>query len=457
MGKTVQDSKRMEWKGLDRISIIVHEELGHIWRETSKDDFGIDGEIEIVTPKPDGKGSETNGQFLKVQAKAGKKYVVQDSDDSFASPVEEKDLQYWHKCNVPVLYVVYHPDDDQLYYREVKQYIHDTPNAFQRPYRIRFEKSKHRFGKDSRSQIAAHAKAAAPRISFDEKERLFTNLLPIISFPRTLYHAKTKKRSWDKIREEKKGVPPGCIFDGQIYCLTDPTHELSVLREYCTSKVRKTPTRQWIDDSERQNDFIYLLNQLLGKHLGRCGLRYSPKFRRNYFPRENDEDLAFVRSWVSPRTKVPDERTVAKWYEYGKDKFWRHLAAQMSFRRYGEEWYLQILPKYFYTTDGETPCDPDLVGPYTTSQKADEHNSQVMNHVMFWAYTLAGGAEHVQIKLYGKRLMKLRTLPFFLVAPFAIPDDPAIYEEKAPPMQRALFALNGDDEEDEEGDDDERL
>ena len=133
MGKFVQDSKRMEWKGLDRISLIVHEELGHIWRETSKDDFGIDGEIELVTPKPDGKGSETNGQFLKVQSKSGRKYVVQDSVGSFASPVDEKDLKYWHKCNVPVLYVVYHPDDDQLYYREVKQFIHETPNVFHRP------------------------------------------------------------------------------------------------------------------------------------------------------------------------------------------------------------------------------------------------------------------------------------------------------------------------------------
>lgn len=454
MGKTVQDSKKTEWKGLDRISIIVHEELGHIWREISKDDFGIDGEIEIVTPKPDGKGSETNGQFLKVQAKSGKKYVVQDSNDSFASPVEKKDLDYWHKCNVPVLYIVYHPDDDVLYYREVKQFIHETPNAFQRPYKILFDKNKHRFGKDSRSQIAALAKEGAPRISFDDKERLFTNLLPILSLPRYLYHAKTKKKNWDRIREETRGVPPGCIVNGQIYCLTDPTHELSVLRKYCTSKVDTTPVREWINDKDRNNDFVYLLNQLLGKHLSRCGLRYSPEFRRNYFPRENDNDFSFVRSWVSPRTKVPDERTVVKWYEYGKDRFWRHLAAKISLRQYGDDWSLQILPKYFFTTDGETACDPELVGPYTTSLKADEHNSQVMNHVMFWAYTLADGADQISIMLFGKRLMKIRTLPSFLIAPFAIPDDPATYEEKAPPMQRTLFDMESEediDEVDDEG------
>ena len=55
MAKTVPPSKFMEWKGLDRIQTVVHE-MKCIWRELSKDDFGIDGEIEVVTAKPDGSG-----------------------------------------------------------------------------------------------------------------------------------------------------------------------------------------------------------------------------------------------------------------------------------------------------------------------------------------------------------------------------------------------------------------
>ena len=48
MGKTVSSTKKTEWKGLDRISAVVHE-MGNIWREMTKDDFGLDGEIEVVT------------------------------------------------------------------------------------------------------------------------------------------------------------------------------------------------------------------------------------------------------------------------------------------------------------------------------------------------------------------------------------------------------------------------
>ncbi len=47
MGKTVSPTKFMEWKGLDRISAIVHE-MQCFFREISKDDTGLDGEIEAI-------------------------------------------------------------------------------------------------------------------------------------------------------------------------------------------------------------------------------------------------------------------------------------------------------------------------------------------------------------------------------------------------------------------------
>src|SRR5438105_8976642 len=81
MSKTVQPSKQTEWKGLDRISVVVHE-MGNIWREMTKDDFGLDGEIEVVTPKANGEGFETAGGIVKVQSKAGESYVRCDTETS---------------------------------------------------------------------------------------------------------------------------------------------------------------------------------------------------------------------------------------------------------------------------------------------------------------------------------------------------------------------------------------
>lgn len=173
MGKTVLPVKFIEWQGLDRISAIVHE-MHCIFRELSKDDFGLDGEIEVVQQKAGGKGYETTGGIVKVQAKAGSSYVVFDTPASFASPVEKNDLQYWQTCTFPVLYIVYHPQDDKLYFREVKEYIQATPNVFQAPYRITFEKARDEFSASARNAIHGHAHVSPPRITFNVQERLIS-------------------------------------------------------------------------------------------------------------------------------------------------------------------------------------------------------------------------------------------------------------------------------------------
>jgi hypothetical protein len=74
-----------------------------IYREISKDDFGIDGEIEVFIPKADGKGMESTGGIVKFQAKSGKSYVVADSRKEFSVPVQKTDLEYWFNATFPMV------------------------------------------------------------------------------------------------------------------------------------------------------------------------------------------------------------------------------------------------------------------------------------------------------------------------------------------------------------------
>jgi hypothetical protein len=446
MSKAVLGSKRTEWAGLDRISAVVHA-MGNIWREMTKDDYGLDGEIEVVTPKAGG-GFETAGGIVKVQSKAGESYIRFDTESSFTTPIDADDLDYWQRCTFPVLFIVYHPADDKLYFKEVKAYIRATPGVFAKPHHIRFDKATDEFTAGSQAAVRHHARVSPNRVAFDQRERLFTNLLPVTALPDTLYHATTRRRSRQAVRDGISGfVPPFCIVDGRLFSLSDLAHERCNLKPFCVGKICSLPAKQWVEDDDRVNDFTYLLNQLLGKHMGRCGIRYSPEFKRNYFPRGNATDTVFKRTWTSVRTGASDERAVAKHYEYGKDKFWRHLASETAFERFGGAWFLRVTPKYFYTVDGTKPCDPELVGPYSTRQKADEHNNHVLNHVLFWADALSLGQPCIEVRLDGNVVMRIGKTPLAGIAPFAIPDDPATYEEKAPPApQRTLFDLIGDEE-----------
>ncbi len=66
MAKTVLQSKFTETAGLNRIGEIARQ-MRCLWRVISQDDYGIDGELEVVIEKTDGSGFQTDGGIIKVQ------------------------------------------------------------------------------------------------------------------------------------------------------------------------------------------------------------------------------------------------------------------------------------------------------------------------------------------------------------------------------------------------------
>ena len=432
MPKTVLPSKFQEWKGLDRISLIVHD-IKCIFREITKDDFGLDGEIEVVVPKADGTGYETTGGIIKVQAKSGGSYVKQDTVTSFATPVEKNDLEDWHKATFPILLIVYHPKDDKLYFKEIKAYVRNTPSVFQPPLRIIFDKTTDEFNTNIYERICQVAAVSPPRISMDQREKLYSNLLLVKRGPKLLTYAPTDYKDYTHVRSEIIGfAPPFTVTGGYLYTLADLIDNRCVLRQHCDiNKINDMPASKWAKVELHRNDYVFLLNQLLGNHLKRCGLVYNRDFRRNYFPRQDDTKQVFKESWYNVRTgRAAPLRIVAKYYKYGLARFWRHLAVNLSFKCIGTSWFLQVAPKYFFTTDGETPCDSDLVGPYTTGIKATERNNHVLNHVLFWTDILSLRKPVIEFSLFHKTVMTIEKEPLSGIASFAIPNDPAIYEEE---------------------------
>lgn len=431
MAKTLLPSKRQEWKGLDRVSPIVHE-MGCIFREISKDDFGIDGEIEVVAPKLEGHGLTPTGGIIKVQVKSGESYITRDSETNFTTPVKKEDLQYWYNMTFPVLFIVYHPKEDKLYWKEIKSYIQNIPQVFQAPHHIIFDKAKNEFSPKCYEQICDIAKISPPRISTEQRERLFSNLLLVKRAPRFLTYAPTTYKDWRQIRGQITGfVPPFSIVEGHLYTLSDLRHDKCILRTFCdVNRVEELPTKQWAMNVARRNDYVFLVNQLLRIHLWRCGLKYNRDLNRYYFPRQDEARREFKKDWFNIRTsRAAPARGVVKYYTYGRHQFWRHLAVSVSFICIGTSWFLQIVPQYLFTEDGETPCPGEIASPYTTGIKAQQRNIHVLNHLFFWVDILSQHKPAIEIQLDFKTVMVLEKEPLSGIANFAIPFDPAIYEE----------------------------
>jgi hypothetical protein len=471
MPKTVPESKFTELQGLDRISPTVHA-MKCLWREITKSDFGIDGEIEILSPRSDGKGYYVTGGIIKVQAKSGASYITHNSDSSFAAKSSREDFELWYGGNFPTIFIIYHPGDDRLYWKEMRSYLRSTPDVWQPPYKIEFNKLMDVFDESCVDKLRALADVSPPRVSHTDKEKMFSNLLRIPRIPKRVWSAPCKVSRTEHLWQFIPGdIPPYIVNNKWLYTLVNLRKPDCVFRPHCdVSNINDEPAQDLWADEVRERHYVSMLNQLFGKHLKSQGLVYNRDFKRDYFPREDDKSLEFTKQWFNVRTEKMSSRSrvVCKYYEYGKYKFWRHTAANFKFRRFGDFWYLQIVPMYFFTTDGITPWESEMVGPYTTRKKAGENNRHVLNSVLFWSNVIAGlGNTSTKAGLWldkrkqgkSKPDVIIELLPTFGIADFSIPYDPAVYEEEEEAVQTSLFAFlnqqNGLDEDEEEPDEEE--
>ena len=253
---------------------MVHE-MKCLWREISIDDVGIDGEIEILKPKLDGKGYEVTGGIIKVQAKSGESYIKEDKSDSFSVPSKTEDFKTWYNASFPTIFIIYHPKDDKLFWKEMRTYIKNTKNVWQAPIKIRFNKSTDLFGAKSKQSLQSFSEVSPSRVSYTDKEKVYTNLLKVLKKPNKIWSAPCKKNTRAEVYEDIEGTTPPLIVVSKIlYTFSDLNKKDCVFREYCdVSEISHENADAFISKGkERERDYVNLLNQLIGKHLWRQGI-----------------------------------------------------------------------------------------------------------------------------------------------------------------------------------------
>jgi hypothetical protein len=420
--KIVPKSKTSEWRGLDRISTTVHG-MNCIWREQEKDDVGVDGEIELCQPRDDGDGLVATGKVVKVQSKSGKSYIVKDEELSFAPPVEEKDLRYWQGLNVPVIYVVYHPKDDALYWKDVKAYIANHPDAFEPPLRIEFDKSADRFDASAYPALCSICASAPERVATDVAETLYTNLLEVEELPKHVYVTSVLPEKRSHFHQRLTGRTPAYVYkSGTVITLIDPREPETAITAVVEGEAERMGLGEWLtQDPQADSELRALLNSLLHRHLRSIGLSYQKKPRRYFFNEGLAEDVPLRRKWKSARTGREQPRLVAKYYEYGKSvNFYRHVALDARFERFGDRWAITLHPRLHFTVDGQSAWEGKAARSYAIRARAQEFNAAYLNNVLFWAYELSGGQPSFELKAYGTTVARVSGVPLTVETAFGI-------------------------------------
>lgn len=109
--KFTQNARKGE-RGVDVVSRVVHEQFRWLFKRNHQEhDFGIDGQIEVVTDE----GAVT-GQMLAVQIKYGKSFFEEKNKWGYIYRGELKHFNYLSNYPVPTLIVICRPDEEVCYW-----------------------------------------------------------------------------------------------------------------------------------------------------------------------------------------------------------------------------------------------------------------------------------------------------------------------------------------------------
>jgi hypothetical protein len=351
--------------------------MGHIWRKKS-DDYGIDGEIEIVD-----RNSSPTGKIIAVQVKGTAAAALPgENGDAFTYTCKADDLAYWSNSNQPVLLVFVHVNQERAWWKSLDLWFADPIRR--RTRRITFDKVDDLFGRSSAHQVAA---AATPLVEplplVRASETLTTNLLMVTSIAPEIHWAPStvtdRSEAWAEMKLHGSYEGGFQLLGGRIYSLGSFPSPLLPL---CTDQPASFPTAEWSesDDPDVQRSFVALLNFTL-RAVHHEELRFHRE--RGYVYHVPTATLAGKKV----KGKTGSGRTVFKVYrsqdDLNKVKFCRHYAAWLNFCQWEGEWYLEISPTYHFTRDGER--ESLYASEYTSKIKRLERNPAVRGLTLNWS------------------------------------------------------------------------
>src|SRR5690625_6694689 len=94
------DNTQKEYEGILFLNSLINNDNSIFIKTDTGDDLGIDGYIELTN------NGYVTGFLMAVQIKSGTVSVVRQGG-SFYAKTTKKHLEYWSKCNIPVVIIAY--------------------------------------------------------------------------------------------------------------------------------------------------------------------------------------------------------------------------------------------------------------------------------------------------------------------------------------------------------------
>ena len=102
----------IEQLGVSECAVIFNK-LGFVFREQPVEDYGIDAHIETK------ENDYPSGKLIAVQIKSGLSFFKNSTNESYIFRGEMKHYKYWLNHSLPVIIVLYNPENETCYWQSV--------------------------------------------------------------------------------------------------------------------------------------------------------------------------------------------------------------------------------------------------------------------------------------------------------------------------------------------------
>lgn len=321
-------------------------------------DTGLDGDIELVDPVT----RDAQNVVIRAQVK-GRTALDNETDRSFEFTCSKEDIDYWMAGNVPVILIIVKLRERLAWWVSVRDCFADANRR--KSGKAVFDKKYDRFDKDTGPRLLALCQnygAATYFVPKRKKERLISNLLSVTRLPASLFMAETAHRDPKELRDRLRQdieYPDRewMLRDGWLYSVHNlRRHPWNKVCDVGTVENIDTDEWAWSDVPEARNGFIRLLKTCLWTRVAKMRMRWDATEGCYHF-RATQDLSPFSVHYTSLQQRT--SRVVFQGYPSKVDPsrmaYYRHVGFEPRFLRLAEEWYLEITPRYLFTTDGETP------------------------------------------------------------------------------------------------------
>jgi hypothetical protein len=220
-------------------------------------------------------------------------------------------------------------------------------------------------------------------------ETLYSNLFEVTNFPDTLWMGPLRYHF------DKSKVPPSItyiIWNGMVLTFSDlsnPNNPLCAIIE--SNSIASEKTIQWLEDVNKQNVVMWLLNKELSNLASRLHLLKEDRKEKFYFASDSESRK---ETWV-PKYRSSSSLTVAQriWASQLKRYIWWHLAVSARFKYTNRKLFLRLSPTIMLTNDGWTPTFGPREGTVITRLTYNRYNDSYRNNLLFWASRFAEGKD----------------------------------------------------------------